>query len=243
MPSASPPIATPLAHARRSGRRRRDGAALALALALGLMAPPSPALAHPHVFVDAKAEVVFNPKGEIVAVRNIWRFDEAYSAFASQGLDKNRDGKLSVDELAPLARLNVESMDDYAFFTFITAGDKDIDFKKPTQYWLEADDDGQLILYFTLPTKAPVKVAGLRTRLEIYDPTYFVAFKMVGDGDEPILLDQAPAACAFKVFRPEGLDPAVAATLAQIPADQRQLPAELQLVTDGLTNGADISCP
>lgn len=214
------------------------------ALALFFLLPAADALAHPHVWVDAKAEVVFDGSGNIVAIRNIWRFDEAYSAFASQGLDTNHDGKLSAKELQPLAKINVDSMLDYAYFTFITSVDgKDIDFNKPTEYWLQSDADGQLTLFFTLPTKGPVPVKGGRTRLEIYDPTYFVAFTMIADKDKPVTLDGGPLACTVKPFRPEGLDAATAATLAAIPADQRQIPAELQLVTDGLTNGADITCP
>jgi ABC-type uncharacterized transport system substrate-binding protein len=58
-----------------------------------------PALAHPHVFVDAKAELVFSAPGTITAVRNIWQFDRAFSEYAIQGLDADDDGKLSDAEL------------------------------------------------------------------------------------------------------------------------------------------------
>ena len=201
----------------------------------------TPAFAHPHVWVDAKAELVFDGKDEITAVRNIWRFDDAYSAFASQGLDANGDGKLSSEELKQLAEVNVDSLKDFAYFTFITANGEDIDFNKPTEYWLQ-ENEGRLILFFTLPTKAPVKLVD-SIRLEVYDPTYFVAFRMIPDKDGPVVLDGAPSACSVKSFRPPEMDPAAAAALAAIPADQRELPLELQLLTDGQTNGADIACP
>ena len=93
--------------------------------ALLLVAAALPAAAHPHVFVDAKAEIVFDKAGRMTAVRHIWQFDEAFTAFAIQGLDANNDGKLSDAELQPLAKVNVDSLKEYDFFTYLTVGEKD----------------------------------------------------------------------------------------------------------------------
>ena len=66
------------------------------------------AAAHPHVWVSARAQVIFDANGEIEAIRNAWTFDEMYSAFVTEGQAK--DGQLMTkEELAPLAKTNVES--------------------------------------------------------------------------------------------------------------------------------------
>ena len=79
---------------RRSQRmKRRLGLTFCLAaLWLGMALA---GLAHPHVWVTAKAEIVFAPDRKVTGVRHPWTFDEAYTAYVTQGLDKNGDGKLS----------------------------------------------------------------------------------------------------------------------------------------------------
>ena len=49
----------------------------------------SPASAHPHVWVTAKAQVLFDAQGLATGFRHIWKFDEAYSAYQMQGLGAN----------------------------------------------------------------------------------------------------------------------------------------------------------
>ena len=61
--------------------------------------------------------MIFQPDGKIAAIRNSWMFDDMYSAFAVQGLAK--DGQLATKEqLAPLAKTNVESLAEFGYFTF-----------------------------------------------------------------------------------------------------------------------------
>src|SRR5687768_4009272 len=79
------------------------------------------ATAHPHVWVTSKAEVIYQADGKLTAVRHAWTFDPAYSAYVTQGLDKNNDGKLTSDELQELAKVNTESLEDFDYFTHLTA--------------------------------------------------------------------------------------------------------------------------
>ena len=97
------------------------------------MALASPALAHPHVWVTAKAEIVFAPDGKVTGVRHHWTFDEAYTAYVTQGLDKNDDGKLSPEELQDLADENAASLNEFDYFTVLKARGKPQAFDPPRE--------------------------------------------------------------------------------------------------------------
>jgi ABC-type uncharacterized transport system substrate-binding protein len=170
-----------------------------LASLVALTVSTAPALAHPHVWVTAKTEVLYGQDGRVSGIRHAWTFDEAYSAFAVQGLDKNRNGKLEPSELAELAQVNVESLHEFDFFTFAKASGAKQDFDRPVNYRL-AFENARLTLYFTLPMKQ--NAANQRTfTLEVYDPTWFVSFELA-PGDEAVTLVNPPRGCTRNITRP-----------------------------------------
>lgn len=212
-----------------------------ITLAMGaLLAAGVPASAHPHVFVDARSEIVFDEQARISAIRQIWQFDDAFTAYAIQGLDADNNGEFSDEELAPLAQVNIESLQEFDFFTYLVTGEAEeaVAFEVPTEYWLEFYD-GRLTLFYTLPLKEPV-APGPSTTLEVFDPEYFVAF--VFTEDSPVSVAGTPAGCGATYHPPQELDTASAALLGSIPASQRDLPPELQQLTAGLSNVITVSC-
>ena len=157
--------------------------------------------AHPHVWVAAREEILFDFNGDITAIRHIWTFDEMYSAFAVQGLGK--DGQPPTkEELAPLAKTNVESLADFQYFTAAKTGPRYYEFGTPTDYSLEADASKIVTLRFTLPLKAPVSPKKPFTFM-VYDPTYFVDIEL--DKQMPVVLKNAPAGCSMSTIKPEPL--------------------------------------
>jgi ABC-type uncharacterized transport system substrate-binding protein len=209
-----------------------------LTAVLGASATLGSAWAHPHVFVDGREEIVFDTQGRITALRNIWLFDEAYSAFADTGLDTNGDGKLTRQELAPLAKLNMDSLKEYSYFTYLSIGKTQLAFKPPVDYFL-IEDKGRLTLSFTLPLAQPAAVTG-ETVLEVFDPEYFVAFSFPEAG--AVQLDHAPAGCSAAFHPPHALDGKIMAQLAAIPVEQRNLPRALQDAAVGLANLFTVGC-
>ena len=109
---------------------------LACAL-IGLLVSALTVFAHPHVFVEARSKLVFDDDGKAVAVNHVFRFDDAFTAFAIQGFDTNGDGIYSREELAELAKVNIESMADFGYFTFGDNTKVELDFGVPTDFWLE----------------------------------------------------------------------------------------------------------
>lgn len=161
-----------------------------------------PAGAHPHVWVSAKAEVLFDAKGSIAAIRNTWVFDEMYSAFVTEGQAK--DGKLLTrEDLAPLAKSNVEDLASFDYFTFAKATRAKVEFDTPTDVSLEEREDKRVVLRFTLPLKVPASAAKAFS-FQVYDPTYFVAFEL--ERRDPVLLVDAPSGCSANVLGAKPLE-------------------------------------
>ena len=161
--------------------------------------------AHPHIWVLSKSEIVYASDGTVKAVRQAWTFDDMFSAFATQGLDTNKDGKLSREELAELAKVNVTSLKEFDYFSEGKSGGKKFVFDEPVDYWLDADDKQILTLHFTLPIKSPAPKGNFT--IDIFDPTYFIAFSLADE--QPVTLTGAPMGCSAEVRRS---DPAATAS-------------------------------
>ncbi len=162
------------------------------------LALTAPVLAHPHVWVTIKSELVYAPDGTVTGVHHAWTFDDMFSTFATQGLAQKTKGQFTREELAPLAEVNVSSLKEYDYFTYATADGKKTAFVDPKDYWLDFANS-TLTLHFMLPFVAPVKAQALN--LEIYDTTYFIDFTLAEK--EPVSLKGAPAGCKLSFARPQ----------------------------------------
>lgn len=163
-----------------------------------------PAGAHPHVWATVRSEVIFGPGQEITGIRHAWTFDEFYTAMAVQGLDADGDGVYSKEELMPLAKVNVESLQEFDYFTFVQLGGDEtlLPLKPPVDYWVDYDKT-VLTLHFTLPLEKPIDAKAKPVEVNVYDPSFFVAFSFAKEA--PVKTAGASATgCSAKI---EGSDP------------------------------------
>jgi ABC-type uncharacterized transport system substrate-binding protein len=160
----------------------------------------SPAGAHPHVWVTARTEVVFDVHEAITGFRQQWTFDEGYSRFAVEGIDANHDGAYDRDELKELAEVNIISLKEFDYFTFPRLAGRLLQRLPPKDYWLEYHD-GKLTLFFTLPLAQALPIVKVKSfTLRIYDATYYVDFGFAKE--RPITLAGAPGRCVSNVKPP-----------------------------------------
>jgi ABC-type uncharacterized transport system substrate-binding protein len=171
-------------------------------LTLAAGGPAAPALAHPHVWVTAKAEIVYRDE-KVSAVRHVWTFDPGYSAYVTQGLGANSDGKPTPEELRELAKVNAESLVEFDYFTVLKVNGAKQAFEPPRDYDLTFEK-GQVTLVVVLPVKEPPR-NNKTVSLEIYDPAFYVSFAL-DPGEDAVRLAGAPKGCAATVSRPKTVD-------------------------------------
>lgn len=164
---------------------------------LGLAALPGPVLAHPHVWIAMRSDVVVDARGNISAINVEWTFDDGYAQLALDGLDTNKDGQYSQHELEPLTRENMESLKEYEFFTYPRVDGKKLQIGDITEYGQIYAND-KLTLHFVVPLKQPVDPRRHDFYYKIYDPDFFIAMDYAAD-DPVTVIGDLPDGCRLDV--------------------------------------------
>lgn len=150
----------------------------ALPFALGLMTA-SPALAHPHIFVDAGIEVIFNAAGQAEAVRMTWTYDDLISLtlVTERGLDADFDGALTPEEAAALNGFDMNWQPGFAGDSYALLGADPLVLSGPSD-WTVGYTDGKLTSTHLRRFDAPVDLAGQELVIQSYDPGYYTAYSV-----------------------------------------------------------------
>src|SRR5687767_9964108 len=183
------------------GTRQFRNTSLLLGMLLGgLGLSATPLAAHPHVWIEARSNVVFDEQGRIVALDHVWTMDEMYTDAAVDGLDKDGDGFYSPQELAPLTKENIESLKEYDYFTSFKADAEKSAFGEVVeakQVW----KDKRLTLSFRLPLKEAVDPLKTAVVYRVYDPGFFIAIDFPLK-DAVAASGPVPAGCRIELQEP-----------------------------------------
>ncbi|MCZ0962458.1 DUF1007 family protein [Paracoccus benzoatiresistens] len=151
--------------------------ALAVAAAAFLVGPGT-AAAHPHVFIDADADLIFDSSGQLAAVRVIWTYDEFYSLMMMEDfrLDGDGDGTPDPDRLRAFAGKDVDWAAGFPGHIVLEQQGRALALEPP-QAHAASYANGRITTSHVRPLSRPVGVTSTRSLLlRIYDPEYFVAY-------------------------------------------------------------------
>ena len=174
-----------------------------LRAALAILAlTAAPAAAHPHIFIDTGLEVTLDADHRATAVRVVWVYDDFYSLVMLQdrGLDPDGDSKLTPGEEAKLSGFDMGWDADFAGDLYVLEkGTDPVALGRPHD-WSARVEQGRIVSVHVRDIVAPVQVADQPLVIQVYDPTYYTAYTILGT---PSLGGPGAADCTVQVFEPD----------------------------------------
>ncbi|MBP7003560.1 DUF1007 family protein [Amaricoccus sp.] len=180
------------ARPRRFPGARRRAPALAGALVAGLLAA-TPGRAHPHIFIDGGVDFLFDGTGDLARLRVTWIYDPMTSLFMLEDLGLDPTQPLQPADRARLAAYQTEWQPGFDGDSYLHDGARRVGLSGS----LEPEAgirDGQVVIVFLRDLDAPYR-PGPDTRVDVYDPTYYTAYRVT---DAP-RLEGAPDGCRARV--------------------------------------------
>ena len=141
----------------------------------------SPVSAHPHVYVDAGVEVVFDEAGRVAGVRLSWTYDEFFSFMLTEdlGLDTDGDLVMTEEELAALAEGVLDWPSDFGGDLYLLQQDAPVALGPRSEASVDYVD-GRVIERHFRPLETPV-AADVPLAVQVYDPFYYIAYEVAPD--------------------------------------------------------------
>ncbi|MBL4859272.1 MAG: DUF1007 family protein, partial [Erythrobacter sp.] len=143
-----------------------------------------PASAHPHVWIDADAQMIFEDD-KITAIRLHWVFDDLFSLTLIDQFDKNHDLRFFDEENTDVHDNAFALLSEVSWLTHLRRNEELVTFAGATDFKADITDDRRVSYDFTLTLKEPLDPIKDAVALSVYDAEFYidVAFTQV----DPIL--------------------------------------------------------
>ena len=142
------------------------------------MLAAGPALAHPHVWIDARAALHLTD-GQLAAVDVTWTFDLMFSALLIHDFDLDADGRFDADERQSLHDQAFRAVADYGYFTHMTRDGAAVVPQRAEGFTADIAND-RVVYRFRLTPAEPVRADA--ARIGFYDPEWYVEVALA-EGD------------------------------------------------------------
>ncbi|MEL7254282.1 MAG: DUF1007 family protein [Pseudomonadota bacterium] len=152
---------------------------LTVALICAALLNPRPAMAHPHVFVDARIDAVVDDHGVLQALEVTWRFDPFHTLYilSFDGVTPSDDGGLTLADQDALSAAYTDWQGGFDGFAKLFIDGAPIALASPSAVRASLKND-QLEISFTRVLPHPEVLADVKAEIAIYDATYYHAIKV-----------------------------------------------------------------
>ncbi len=173
---------------------RKFNRSLLALIAIPLSGAMQPAQAHPHVYSDMRSDIVLDEQGRAVAINVEWIFDATYTEAAIEGMDADKDGVYTSQELQPVVTENIKALKEFRYFVQARAHGGDVKYADVTEYGQRINDEGRLAMTFVVPFAQPVDLMTADFNYKIYDPDFFIAYDYIR-GETIGVIGDMPKGC------------------------------------------------
>ena len=148
-----------------------------LAALLGLS--PLPLTAHPHIYIDAGVNFLFDKQGRLAALRVFWSYDEFYSLvqLEEMELDQDGDGTITLAEQEKLKGFDTQWVKGYEGDLYVTHNGQPVKLAGPLKPGAKLQD-GRLLTWHIRPLINRLDPTKGETTVKAYDPTFYSAYTL-----------------------------------------------------------------
>jgi ABC-type uncharacterized transport system substrate-binding protein len=147
-------------------------------LSLLLFVGSFPALAHPHVFINNKMNVLFEA-GMLQGISFQWTFDDMFSNMILSDYDPMHTGQFDAARVKAVKQGAFDNLENYHYFVAMTIGARPVSHFTIQRFMPSVTETQKLVYSFFIPLKIAVQAKEQSVRLTVYDDTYFVAFDLL----------------------------------------------------------------
>lgn len=139
---------------------------------------PAAVCAHPHVYIDAGLELVYDDQGDLTGVNVEWAYDEFYSLLIIEdhAMDPDGDSILTADENKLIQGFDADWVPGSAGGLYLYADDRPVELGMPRNFTAEYRD-GKLISRHFRPLAEPLP-GDEALKIQVYDPEFYVDFSV-----------------------------------------------------------------
>jgi len=146
---------------------------LYLILSLNVLCMSSNVIAHPHIFIVQRLNIMFDDQG-LAGFGVEWHFDEMFSSMIAADYDQNQNSSLEPAEVAMLKEKAFSYIAEYDYFIFVKIDGQPfkVQFIKNFNAVLK---NGKLSYHFFVPCHVKADKLFKQLVIAAYDPSYYTA--------------------------------------------------------------------